>query len=241
MSNILIIGKDLPDSLEIAESFADSGKKVYAVFKTDSEATNFEAENIFGTTWNKSSAVSTHSLIIKAETRLEHIDEVLFYFDTAHFCSKFELDKTDDISNAVDQMINAFLYSTTELLKRIDQRKEKILVTFFIKEYPSKLDTANNKTGVVLPSSAIVSAAQQSFISIAESFSTNVNERPYLNVMLANCNNTNEMYKNEKMIGNWLSTSMEIIKNQKNPQTIKQASVWNKVGSKVDSIFSFLR
>lgn len=231
----------MPDGLELAEAFAETGKSVYTVTKTEVDANKFEAENIYSSTWNKSSAISAHSLIIKAETKLEKIDEVLFYFDTNYFCSKFELDKTEDISNAVDQMINAYLYSTSELLKRIDQRKEKILVSFLLKEYPSRLEAISSKAGITLPSSAIVSAAQQAFISIAESFATNINDRSYLSVMLANCNVNNELYKNEKSVAVWLAASMETIKDQKNPQTLKQASTWNKVGAKVSTGFQLFK
>lgn len=241
MSNILIIGKDLPDSIELAEAFAETGKTVYTSAKSAADADKFESEKIYATTWNKSSAISAHSLIIKAETKLEDINEVLFYFDTNYFCSKFELDKSEEIANAVDQMINQYLYTTAELLKRIDQRKEKILVSFLLREYPSKLEAVNSKNGATLPASAIVSAAQQSFISIAESFSTNISDRSYLSVLLANCNPVNENYKNEKSIAVWLAASMETIKGQKNPQTVKQASTWNKVGSKVSSGFPFFK
>lgn len=241
MSNILIIGKDLPDGLELAEAFAETGKNVYTASKSESETNNFDSEKIFSTVWNKSSAVSAHSMLIKAETKLESLDEVVFYFDTNYFCSKFELDKSEDIANAVDQMINAYLYSTAELLKRIDQRKEKIIVSFLIREYPSKLEALSTKNTITLPSSAIVSAAQQAFISLAESFSTNVADRNYLTVLLANCNLSNEFYKNEKSIAVWLTTSMEALKNQKNPQSVKQASTWNKVGSKVSSGFSLFK
>jgi len=241
MSNILIIGKDLPDGIEIAEAFAETGKNVYAVSKSESDTNKFEAEKIYSTTWNKSSAVSAHSLIIKSETKLESIDEVLFYFDTNYFCSKFELDKTEDIANAVDQMLNAFLYSSAELLKRIDQRKEKILVSFLVREYPSRLETIASKNPVSLPASAVVSAAQQAFISLAESFATNVADREYLSVILASCKPTNELYKNEKSIAVWLTTSMETVKGLKNPQSVKTAATWNKVGSKISTGFPFLK
>lgn len=241
MSNILIIGKDFPDALELAEAFSETGKNVYAVSKSEADTNKFESEKIYCSTWNKSSAISAHSLIIKAETKLENIDEVLFYFDTNYFCSKFELDKSEDIANGVDQMINAYLYSISELLKRIDQRKEKILVSFFIREYPSKLEALSTKTAVTLPPSAIVSAAQQAFISMAESFASNVTDRNYLTVLLANCNPTNEMYKNEKSIAVWLTASMESLKGLKNPQTVKQASTWNKAGSKVGAGFPFFK
>ena len=79
MSSILIVGKDLPDGLEIAEAFASSGRSVFGVAKSEADVNSFESENIYASTWNKSSAVSAHSLIIKAETKLDKIEEVLFY------------------------------------------------------------------------------------------------------------------------------------------------------------------
>ena len=241
MANTLFIGKDLPDGLELAEALTASGRKVYGVARSESETMNFEAENIFTSTWNKSSAVSAHSLLIKAETKLEEINEVIFYFDTNYFCSKFELDKSEEIASAVDTMINGYLYATTELIKRIDQKKEKILVSFLLKEYPSKLEALSSKNTLSVPASGIVSAAQAAFISIAESFSTYISDRSYLSVLLAKCNQTNEIYKNEKLIGDWLSTNMVSVEAMKNPQTTKQASIWNKVGSKVQTGFSLFK
>ena len=163
MSNTLFIGKDLPDGLEFAEAIADSGRQVFTVAKSEADATNFDSEKIFASTWNKSSAVSAHSVLIKAETKLEQLDEVIFYFDTNYFCSKFEIDRTEDISNAVDTMLNSFLYSTAELLKRLDQIKEKTVVAFIVREYPSKAEAISTKTTGIVPASAIVSAAQAAF------------------------------------------------------------------------------
>ncbi len=241
MSSILIVGKDFPDGLEMAEAFASSGRSVFGVAKAEADINSFESENIFASTWNKSSAVSAHSLIIKAETKLNHIEEVLFYFDTSFFCSKFEIDKTEEISNAVDVMMNAFFYSTSELLKRIDQRKEKILVSFLVREYPSKCEMLNSKAPVSLPAAGIVSAAQQAFISTAETFAANVSERNYLSVLLAKCPLNNDYYKSEKQIAEWLAQSMVSIRAMKNPQSVKQATTWNKVGSKVSTGFSFFK
>ena len=145
MSNMLFIGKDLPESLGFAEVLADSGRKVFGTAKSEADATKFESENIFATTWNKSSAVSSHSVIIRAETKLENLDEAVFYFDASHFCTQFELDRTEDISNGIDTMISGFVYAATELLKRIDQRKEKISVLFLVKEYPSKYEMISSR------------------------------------------------------------------------------------------------
>lgn len=241
MSNTLLIGKDLPDSLNFAEALADSGRMVFGTAKTEADASKFESEKIFATTWNKSSAVSSHSVIIRAETKLENLDEAVFYFDAANFCSQFELDRTEDISNGIDSMISGFIYSATELLKRIDQRKEKTSVLFLVKEYPSKYDMISSKVAGIVPASTIVSAAQAAFCAIAENFATNVADRDYLSVILAKCAYSNEFYKNEDGIADWVVSSLNAVKTMKNPQTVKQATVWNKVGGKVATGFSLFK
>ncbi len=241
MSNMLFIGKDLPESLGFAEVLADSGRKVFGTAKSEADATKFESENIFATTWNKSSAVSSHSVIIRAETKLENLDEAVFYFDASHFCTQFELDRTEDISNGIDTMISGFVYAATELLKRIDQRKEKISVLFLVKEYPSKYEMISSKTAGIVPASTIVHAAQAAFCSLAENFSTNVADRDYLSVVLAKCAYSNELYKNEDAIADWVVSALNTVESMKNPQTVKQACGWNKVGGKVSTGFTLFR
>ena len=241
MSNTLFIGKDLPDGLGFAEVLADSGRSVFGTAKSEADAAKFESEKIYATTWNKSSAVSAHSVIIKAETKLESFDEVVFYFDATNFCSQFELDRTEDISVGIDSMISGFLFATTELLKRIDQRKEKISVLFLVKEYPSKYEMLSSKTAGIVPASTLVSAAQAAFCAMAESFSTNVADRDYLSVILAKCAYSNELYKNEDAIADWVSNALNTVKTMKNPQTVKQACSWNKVGAKVSTGFSLFK
>ena len=241
MSNTLLIGKDLPDSLAFAEVLADSGRSVFGTTKTDADAAKFESEKIYATTWNKSSAVSAHSVIIRAETKLESFDEVVFYFDASNFCSQFELDRTEDLSNGIDSMVSSFLFATTELLKRIDQRKEKLTVLFLLREYPSKYDMLATKTAGIVPASTVVSAAQAAFCALAENFSTNVAERDYLSVVLAKCGFTNELYKNEDAIADWVTNALNTVKTMKNQQTAKQAGTWNKVGGKISTGFALFK
>ena len=241
MSNTLFIGKDLPDGLSFAEVLADSGRSVFGIAKSEADAAKFESEKIFATTWNKSSAVSAHSVIIRAETKLETLDEVVFYFDASTFCTQFELDRTEDFSNGIDTLISSFLFSAAELLKRLDQRKEKTTVLFLVKEYPSKYEMLSSKTTGILPASGIVSAAQAAFSALAENFSTNVADRDYLSVVLAKCSYSNELYKNEDAIADWIVSSLNTVRTMKNPQTVKQAGTWNKVGGKLQTGFALFR
>lgn len=239
MANVLLIGKDLPDCLDFAEGITFEENSVFASAKSEADADKFDAQNIFSTTWNKSSAISAHSFLIKAENKFTNIDNIIFYFDTLYYCTKFELDKTEEISVAVDTMINSYLYAVGEALKRIDQRKEKITVTFLVKEYPSKCETAlNSKIQTSVPASAIVSVAQAAFESLAENFAVNVNDRDYLSVILGKCQVSNEIYKNEKEIAKWCAESFSVLQNQKNHQNVKNAANWNKVGTKIQTGFS---
>lgn len=239
MASTLIIGKDLPDCIDFAEALAVSGRTVFCAAKNDTEASKFESEGIYSATWNKSSAISAHSLLINAETKLNIIDEVIFYFDTNYFCSKFELDKSDEVSVAMDTMFSSFFFLANELIKRADQRKEKMTVSFLVKEYPSKCEVLSNSSKMpgVLPSSTIVSAAEASFMALAENFAANITDRDYLSVFLGKCSYTNELYKNERGIASWEAESFDAVKSMKNKQTIKQAANWNKVGSKVQTGF----
>lgn len=243
MYNILLVGKDLPDSLNFCEALRNNDNKVYASAKSEADAVKIEAENIFASTWNKSSAVSAHSFLIKAETKLENITHVIFYYDAPFFCSKYELDKTDELSQAVDQLINSYLYTAGELIKRIDQKKEQICVSFVVRNYPSKYEvaTSGNKAAGILPASSIVSVGEAAFTSIAQNFSTYVAERDYLSVILAKCPHNNELFKNDKQLAQWLLESFDSLAQAKHKQNVKQATVWNKAGTKLSTGFALFK
>ena len=68
----------------------------------------------------------------------------MIIFDASFYNSKFGVDKTEDVALSVDTMINNYLFFTNELIKRIDQCKEKITVSFLIKTVPSKYENLSN-------------------------------------------------------------------------------------------------
>lgn len=240
MSNILLIGKDLPDNLEFAETFTTKNpeSQVFTSAKSGTETSRFESERIFSTTWNKSSAVSTHAFLIKAETKLQKINHIVFYFDSMHFQTKYELDKPEEISSAIDNMMAPYLYASSEVLKRLEQKKEKTVVSFMLRTYTSKLESLTSKTPGILPASSIVNIAETAFCSIAENFAVNIIDHEYLSVLLAKSTPANEFYKSERQTALWLIESMESVLSQKNKQTLKQASTWNRVGAKLQGGFS---
>lgn len=243
MSEILFIGKDLPDSLDFAESLSKNNRKVFTISKTEAETTDFEAENIFSTTWNKASAISSRSLLIKSETKFPDINEYLIFFDSYYFATKFESDHSENLSSAIDTLITSYQMFLNELFNRLEQKKENSVIVFLVKTYPSKYEIAKNgsKSVNMHPTSNIVNAAQAAFISLAENTSTLVGERPYLSVLLSKCEPSNEFFSNEKQIAEWVAKGIDTIKGFKNKQTPKQAETWVKVGAKIPSTFSLFK
>ena len=242
MSDILIVGKDLPDCLDFAETFVTT-RKVYCVCRDESEATDFESEGIFASTWNRSSAISSRSLIIKAETHLEELNQVVLLFDSYYFGTRFELDRTEDVSAAVDTMIASYQYFVNELLLRLEQRKDPVTVVFLAKTYPSKAQNlrSGNKNVNIHPTSNIVNSAQEAFIALAENFATLVGDKQYLSVLLAKCEQNNELYNSDKQLGAWVKESLAAIEGFKNHQSAKQACSWVRAGGKVGNGFSLFK
>lgn len=241
MSNILLAGKDLPDIFDFAETLAASERKVFTVCKTEAEAQNFESQNIFSSTWNKGSSISAHSLLINAENKLEKLDEAIFYFDSLYFGSHFNSDKIEDFAPAVDSMLNSFLYCTSELLRRTDQKQENLTVMFLLKESLSKYESYSQKSSATAPVSTIVTIAESAFERLAENFSVYVSDRKYLSVILAKNQIGNEFYSSEKETANWAISAFDSVRTMKNHQTVKQAGTWNKVGSKIQTGFSLFK
>ena len=238
MSDILIVGKDLPDCLDFAEAFVAT-RKVFCVAKEETEASNFEAEGIQAATWNRASAISSRALIIKSETKLDDLNQFVIYFDSYYFGTKFELDRTQDVAPAIDTMIASYQYFVNELFTRLEQRKDPVTVVFLAKTYPSKVENfhSGSKNVNIHPTSNIVNAAQAAFISLAENFATLVGDKQYLSVLLAKCDQTNELFNNDKQLGNWVKESINAIEAFKNHQGMKQACNWVKAGGKVSNGF----
>ena len=242
MSDILLAGKDLPDCLEFAEGLLNSNK-VFTCAKKDLDLSPFESEGIYSCQWNRSSAISSRSFIIKAETTMQELNQYVIYFDSMFFASKFELDKTENVSVALDTMFASYQFFVNELLLRLEQKKDPAVVSFVLRSYPSKFETlhSSNKSVNLVPSSNIVNAAQCAFVSLAENISTLVADKPYMSVVLVNCEPANEMYNDEKALGTWVSQTMDSVRKQKSHQSVKQASTWLKPGTKVSTGFSFFR
>ena len=227
MAKFLLIGKDIPENYDFAKGILGSNNDVFcAESEADTQPDDYN-DRIFTTSWNKSSAISTHSFLIKAETKFDQIENVIFYFDADFLSTKFIDKHSDKIATAVDTMITPFLYMTDELLKRADQKKNRLCVSFIVKDHKNEQN------------SGIVKIALAAFCQLAENFAQNVAEREYLRVCLAKSSAVTETVANEQQLGEWTAKSMIELSDKK--QTVKNASSWNKAGAKVGSSFPFFK
>jgi len=226
MAKILLIGKDLPDSKEFAQALSGLNHTIYTV--SNNIDVDYTDQNIYCTSWNKSSAISTHSLLIKAETRLEQLEQIIFYFDSDYFGTQFTENRSEEISSALDAMVTPYLYATCELLKRIEQKKQKITVGFLVKNHETQ-DKAN-----------IVNVAEAAFCQLAENFATNVATKDYLRVLLAKSSAATETCGTEAQIAQWFSTTLDTVSEAKK-HSAKQAASWNKAGGKLQTGFPFFK
>lgn len=243
MSDILIAGKEMPDSVELAEGLAKTKRNVLSAAKANVDLSNFEAEGIFGCPWNRSSAISARSFILQGETKLRELNEYVILFDSKYYASKFELDKTENVSSSVDTMISSYQYFINELTLRLEQRKDPVTIMFLVKTYPSRYEFTHSgsKNSNIVPVSNIVNSAQVAFEALAQNFATFVAEKPYLSVVLAKCEVSNDIYDNEAEIGEWIGKTMDSVSESKSKQNVKQACTWQKVGGKISSGFSLFK
>lgn len=228
MSKILLIGKDIPEAYDFAKGLLGTENSVFAAESDSIPDSDSYSDNIYTSSWNKSSSISAHSLLIKAETKLDGIDGAVFYFDADYLSKKFIDNRSDEISTAIDTMISPFLYSTEELLRRAEQKREKLTVLFIIK---NQNEVANTK---------IVDISLAAFARLAEKFAENVLERDYLRVFLAKSLVSSDSVGTEQQLGEWTASALLWAAESKK-QTLKQASSWNKAGSKIGAVLPFFK
>ena len=228
MSKILLIGKDIPEAYDFAKGLLGTENAVFAAESDSSTDSDSYSDKIYTSSWNKSSAISAHSLLIKAETKLDEIDGVVFYFDADYLSKKFVDNRSDEISIAIDTMISPFIYMSDEILRRAEQKREKLIVGFIVK---NQNEAANTK---------IVDISLAAFTRLAEKFAENVIEREYLRVFLAKSLTVSDSFGTEQQLGDWTLSAINSLTDSKK-QTVKQAASWNKAGAKLGSGFPFFK
>ena len=232
--NVLIIGKDFPSCGEFAEGMMLSENNV-AVAGFDDKVQAKVPETLKIIEWNKGSAVSAKSTVIKAETVLGHTDDFILYFDSAWFASKFTEFSSSVCASAADELIFSYQYMTLEILNRIKQKKAPARIVFVLKSQPSVKDAEFNpslKNSVEIPSNAFVAASEAAFATFAENTAVLSSAEQNLSVLLVCGDNANETMQKESGFASWLSGYIDALDNLKSRPSVKVQANWIKAGAK---------
>ncbi len=239
--NLLIAGKDLPHSAELADAMMLSGYKVVAASGMESGV--HTAHNFSDITWNKSSAISSRSLVIQAEMAVGFIDTAILYFDTPLYASQYKEFNADSCPRVLSEVVSGYQYLSLELLSRIKQRKAAGRIIFVLKTHPSLKDALTSgvrSADAAAPSGPLVAAAEAAFTAFAENFAAYTGDVPTASVLLITGSSQNETIRKDDLFATWLTGYLNALDAQKTKPNIKTACTWIKAGARMPgSGFSF--
>ncbi len=224
--NIIVAGKEYSknsDLENIAKSF-ELNPFVTTQFFEDSN-TKVISTN---TTWNRSSPISAHSVIINAENYFGQIDGAVLFFDSLVYDKIFSHNTVDEFTRATDELILGYNYLALELLRRFSDKNPGKLF-FVLQSQETKSDSLKNngKQQIIQQALGIItSMAQSAFKSFAENVSAeNFNPAGSFVYLLETSPETTE-----EEIFSWIATKMqEDLPVYKNP---KNAVIWQSTENK---------
>lgn len=238
MANILIVGKELPESENLIKSFELHGHKIFA---SSTDTVSFENDNIHAFSWNKASSISAKTLLIQAEAKLIQIDRILIIFDGVSYAKHFDSERIEDCTQAVENMVSSYLYFCQTLLNRISQKTSKISVGFYLRPAMTKADLLSSKAASQSPCSNNVAVAQAAFKALAENFGTVMYDLQHVSVFLCINESGNELFNNDRESGTWLDNYFDSLEKLKNRQNEKQSLTWIKAGGKLAGGFGLFK
>ena len=211
---MLIAGKDMPESNEFAGSAGLTGRNIAANGTGEESA-------ILCVEWNKPSALSAKTFIIKVENQFGKVDEAVLYFDATWFSRRFSDFAIDTYSRAADEMMVSYQYLCSELLNR------------FEKKYSGKASTLvfllkSNTDERSINLSDVYAAAFERF---AEGIAANWGDKPFVNIVLAK-NESNNEFQADSSLAKWLCSYIDTIAEVKGGLSAKKSLQWVKAGAK---------
>lgn len=243
MANILIVGKDYPESEHLIKSFELQGHKIFTTTGSDlsSPVETTGSENIFSFAWNKASSISSRSLMVQAESKLVNVDRVLVVFDAQYYAKKYETERIEDCTMAIENMISGYVYFCQTLLTRLSQKNAPVQIGFYLKTTTTRADLVSSKNVSQATCVNTVAIAQGTFRALTENFGASFCELPDAEIFMCYTDHDNELYVNDRDTGSWINSYFDALGNLKTKQSPKQALSWVKTGSKMPGGFGLLR
>lgn len=226
--NIILAGKEFTKNSDLEKIAQTLGLNPFVTTQYFEESnTKIISTN---TTWNRSSPISAHSVIINAENYFGQIDGAVLFFDSLAYDKIFVHNTLDEFTRATDELILGYNYLTLELLRRFSDKNPGKLFFVIQKQdtladnlkNPPKQQTVQQNIGL------ITSIAQSAFRTFAENVAAE-NFKPNGSFIYL-LEVTSEISENE--ILSWIATKMQedfpVYKNPKNAVTWQSTENKNK-------------
>ena len=233
---MLIAGKTMPDAANFAEGVAYSGRNIVvtgipadltdqpkrltaaerkANLEAYEEAKTREAKSGTCTIeWNRSSPLSSRSLVLQTLTIYGGLDEVLLYFDEEWFASRADRMDSEQVSRTADEMIAGFQYLALEAIStfhRRDTAEGPGTLIFLYKQTPSRVDVLRSPglmDGMSAIASPLVAAASAAFVAFAENLAAVCQESIFVDVVLLRGEGSIEGFRRDDETGRWVCTTL---------------------------------
>lgn len=231
--NIILAGKEYSKNSDIEKIAQTLGLNPFVTTQYFEESnTKIISTN---TTWNRSSPISAHSVIINAENYFRQIDGAVLFFDSLAYDKIFTHNTIDEFTRATDELILGYNYLTLELLRRFSDHNPGKLF-FVLQSQETKADSIKNPSKQPMTQQSlglITSMAQNAFKSFAENVAAeNYNPTGCFVYLLETSPETSE-----EQILSWIATKMqEDLPVYKNP---KNAVTWQSTETKSKFQLSF--
>lgn len=247
---LLIAGKELPNGDNLASGAVTSGRKAFITKNHTDEALSAPNGTV-GVIWNRPSALSARSLVLKALNEGGHLDECMIVFDEKYYIEKYgRLSSTAENVRVIEELISSYQYLTMEVITRVSKKnkldlateaepeRRKLRLIFVHKPNPSIADVALGKA-TDSPSTVFISTAAAAFKTYAENVTATLVDNEEIEPLLISCDSTNELASNDNALSTWIFSYIETIENMKKNLTAKQKLTWIKAGSKAPTGFGF--
>ncbi len=223
----LLAGKEYPFCEDFANYAVNSGNSILVTLLDNKEKTATPTPSFV---WNRSSPISSRSLVLEAETTLGGLDTAFIMFDTELYVDEFEKLGIEVISRGLDTLFAGYMYLTLELLERFTKKNEGN-ICFILKTHPSLHDAVKQqKRTESIPSGPIVDAAASAFRSFAENIAIKYAGAP-IGIQLVECPGSAD---DMSTLCPWLFSFVESA-STKPVVDAKVAGKWTQIGGKVSS------
>lgn len=250
---MLIAGKELPAGRDLASGASLKGRTTLVTadqaYLQNMNAVDAIADNAsIPVPWNRTSSLSTRSLILSCVNAAGRIDDAVLVFDEFLFSTKYKNLAEIAPDLVCDDLILSYQYLTTELINRFINMHKVNGVTgvrnklvFMYRANPSVADAvvspgARTETPSLSP--YLVAAAGAAFKAFAENVAASLVDNQIVLPILVAYDASNEVARRDASLSGWLCDYIDQIDAMKHDLTPKQKVTWVKAGARTPGGFS---